>query len=98
VFDADEALRIGLINEVVADATGLAAAQTRIAADILDCAPGAVADAKRLVSDVFAQKIDHGLLEETAKRIAQARVGGEGQEGVRAFLERRRPVWAPGAD
>jgi methylglutaconyl-CoA hydratase len=98
VFDADEALRIGLINEVVADATGLAAAQRRIAADILDCAPGAVADAKRLVSDVFAQKIDHGLLEETAKRIAQARVGGEGQEGVRAFLERRRPVWAPGAD
>jgi methylglutaconyl-CoA hydratase len=98
VFDADEALRIGLVNEVVADAAGLTAAQGRIAADILDCAPGAVADAKRLVSDVHAQKIDHGLMEETARRIAQARVSGEGQEGVRAFLERRKPDWAPGAD
>jgi methylglutaconyl-CoA hydratase len=39
-------------------------------------------------------KIDHGLMEETAKRIARARVSAEGQEGVRAFLEKRKPVWA----
>jgi methylglutaconyl-CoA hydratase len=98
LFDADHALRIGLISEVVADAQALAAAQARISAEILACAPGAVADAKRLVSDVYAREIDHGLMEETAKRIAQARVSGEGQEGVRAFLERRKPDWAPGAD
>lgn len=98
VFDAEHALRIGLIGEIAADAAGLAAAEARIAADILACAPGAIADAKRLASDVYLQKIDHGLMEETAKRIAQARVSGEGQEGVRAFLERRKPEWAPGAD
>ena len=97
-FDAEHALRIGLISEVVADAHGLATAKTRVAREILACAPGAVADAKRLAFDVYAQEIDHGLMEETAKRIAQARVSGEGQEGVRAFLERREPVWAPGAD
>ena len=57
-------------------------------------APGAVADAKQLVSDVAGKPIEHGLLRETAKRIAQARVGDEGQEGVRAFLERRKPSWA----
>jgi methylglutaconyl-CoA hydratase len=98
VFDAEHALRIGLIGEVAADAAALAAIQARIAADILACAPGAVADAKRLASDVYAKKIDHGLMEETAKRIAETRVSGEGQEGVRAFLERRKPEWAPGAD
>ncbi|WP_372785661.1 enoyl-CoA hydratase-related protein [Phenylobacterium sp.] len=98
VFGAEHALRIGLIGEIAADAAALAAAEARIAREMLACAPGAVADAKRLASDVYAQKIDHGLMEETAKRIAHARVGGEGQEGVRAFLERRKPVWAPGAD
>lgn len=94
VFDAEHALRIGLISEIVADAAALGAAHGRIAREILACAPGAVADAKRLASDVYAQRIDHGLMEETAKRIASARVGEEGQEGVRAFLERRKPGWA----
>jgi methylglutaconyl-CoA hydratase len=98
VFDAEHALRIGLIGEVAADAAGLAAAQARIAAEIVACAPGAVAEAKRLASDVYAQKIDRGLMEETAKRIASARVGEEGQEGVRAFLERRKASWITGAD
>jgi methylglutaconyl-CoA hydratase len=96
VFDADHALRIGLVSEVVADKAALAAAHARIAREILACAPGAVADAKALVSDVFAEPIDHGLMQETAKRIAAARVGPEGQEGVRAFLERRKPSWAAG--
>ena len=39
-------------------------------------------------------KIDHRLLEETAKRIARARISAEGQEGVRAFLDKRAPSWA----
>jgi methylglutaconyl-CoA hydratase len=94
VFDAEHALRIGLVGEVVADAHALTAAKDRIAAEMIACAPGAVADAKQLASDVYAHKIDHGLMEETAKRIAAARVGEEGQEGVRAFLERRKPAWA----
>lgn len=94
VFDAGEALRLGLVSEVAADAAALRAAQERIAREIMACAPGAVADAKQLASDVFARDIDHGMLEDTARRIAQARVGEEGQEGVRAFLERRKPRWA----
>lgn len=94
VFDANRALSIGLVSEVVADRAALAAAEARIATDIIACAPGAVADAKALVVDVAHQPIDHGLMQETAKRIAQARVGPEGQEGVRAFLERRKPSWA----
>lgn len=93
VFDAEYAQRVGLVDEVVADGAALDAARDRISRDILSCAPGAVADAKRLVADVFAQEIDHRLMDDTAKRIARARVSPEGQEGVRAFLERRKPNW-----
>jgi len=96
VFDAAYAEKIGLITEVVPDAAGLDAAHDRISAEILACAPDAVADAKDLVADVYGRQIDHGLMEETARRIAAARVGEEGQEGIRAFLERRKPRWATG--
>ncbi|HEV2533732.1 enoyl-CoA hydratase-related protein [Phenylobacterium sp.] len=96
VFDAAEAQRIGLVTELVADVAGLTAAHDRIAREVLACAPGALAEAKQLVGDVAGREIDHDLLELTARRIAAARVGPEGQEGVRAFLERRKPAWAAG--
>lgn len=93
-FDSAFACQIGLVDEVVADGAALAAARTRIASEIVACAPGAVAEAKRLVAHVAGRQIDHGLMEETARRIARARVGEEGQEGVLAFLDRRPPGWA----
>jgi methylglutaconyl-CoA hydratase len=93
-FDAAYAEKIGLVTEVVADAAALRAAAHRIARDIMACGPTAVEDAKRLVDDVAGRVIDHALMEMTAHRIAATRVGEEGQEGVRAFLERRRPRWA----
>jgi methylglutaconyl-CoA hydratase len=93
VFDAAFAQGIGLIDEVVADRDALAAARARIAADILACAPGAVAESKRLVADIAGRELDHALMDDTARRIARVRVSEEGQEGVRAFLERRAPPW-----
>ena len=93
LFDADYAQRIGLVTEVCVDATALEAARDQIARDILACAPGAVAGAKRMVDEVFGREIDHDLIELTARRSAVARAGEEGQEGVHAFLERRRPRW-----
>jgi methylglutaconyl-CoA hydratase len=94
IFDTAFAERIGLVSEVVADAEALQAAHDRIATEILACGPEAVAACKRLVADVYGREIDHGLMDLTARRIAAARVGEEGQEGVRAFLERRQPRWA----
>jgi len=94
VFDAAFAREIGLIDEVVADAAALAKAKARIAAEVLDCGPGAVAASKRLVEEVVGRQIDHGLMEETARAIAKARTGDEGREGVAAFCERRKPTWA----
>ena len=93
VFDAERALAIGLVDEVVADAAGLLEAREAIARDALPCAPDAVRASKHLVDHVAAHALDHGLIEYTAREIARARVGAEGQEGVRAFIERRRPAW-----
>lgn len=94
VFDAAYAERIGLVSETVADVMALSVAAQRIAAEIIACAPGAVEGSKRLVEDVAGRVIDRELMELTAHRIAATRVSEEGQEGVRAFLERRKPAWA----
>lgn len=94
VFDAAYAEKIGLVQVVVPDAAALVAAQEKLAAEILACAPGAMGDAKRLAMDVWAAPIDHALMEDTAHRIARARVSEEGREGVDAFLNKRPAAWA----
>jgi methylglutaconyl-CoA hydratase len=94
VFDADAAWSYGLVDEVFDDAASLEAARDALVEEMAPCAPGAIGDAKALVNDFTDQKIDRGLIEETAKRIARRRVSEEGQEGVRAFLARRKPAWA----
>ncbi|HSL63948.1 MAG TPA: enoyl-CoA hydratase-related protein [Gaiellaceae bacterium] len=83
-FDAATALRIGLVHEVEEDLDG---AVERILSELRGAGPRAARAAKRLVLDA---PLD-GL--ETARRIAERRTSAEGQEGLRAFLERRRPEW-----
>lgn len=92
-FDAADALNIGLIGRIVADADGLDRAIDWLSAEMMTAAPGAVAAAKELVRHVAGRKIDHDLMHETADRIAARRVSEEGREGIKAFLERRKPSW-----
>ncbi|MGX1802552.1 enoyl-CoA hydratase-related protein [Brevundimonas naejangsanensis] len=93
IFDADYAAHAGLIDMVLPE--GSVEEFISMLTDSLSAnAPGAMGDAKRLVNDVAGEDIDNRLLEETAKRIARARVSPEGQEGVRAFLDKRAPNWA----
>ena len=94
LFDADYAAHLGLIELVLPDADSIDAFVTMLSDSLTDCAPNAMGDAKRLVHHVSGHKLDSSLMEDTAKRIARARVSEEGQEGVRAFLEKRKPVWA----
>jgi methylglutaconyl-CoA hydratase len=82
-FDAATALRIGLISEVSPDP---AEAVERVVADLLTSAPQAVRAAKVLVRE-------RPPGDETARIAARLRSGDEGQEGLRAFLEKRSPGW-----
>ena len=93
-FGAEEALRLGLVDEVVQDAEGLNAAQDRVAADILACPPGAVGEIKQLVRDQTGKEIARPLIEDTARRLARARSSDEAREGLDAFANRRKPSWA----
>jgi len=91
-FDAQEALRIGLVHSVV-DAAELDAGVARITAELLKGGPKAIAAAKDLIAHVARRPIDHTLAEETASRIAHIRVSAEGQEGIAAFLDKRSAAW-----
>ncbi len=93
-FDAQRALRIGLVHEVVAEAE-LDARVAALRDELATCGPNAVAQAKRLVAEVPRLDAD-GATALTTHAIASARTSEEGQEGLRAFLERRAPVWPPG--
>ncbi|MGP6157883.1 MAG: enoyl-CoA hydratase-related protein [Vulcanimicrobiaceae bacterium] len=90
-FDARRALTIGLVHEVVA-AEALDGAVTRIINEILSASPSAIAAAKRLLAHVAELDYD-ATLEPTARAIAKQRTSYEGQDGLRAFLEKRKPEW-----
>jgi len=83
-FDAMTALRIGLVHEVAADLDG---AVERVLGELGAAGPRAARAAQRLV-------LERPDGPETARRIAERRTSDEGQEGLRAFLERRRPSWS----
>lgn len=92
-FDAEEARRLGLVHVVVEDQNALAAEAERLTQTVFGCAPGAIAQAKTLIRDVWGREIDHDLMTDTARRIARARVSPEGREGLAAFLQKRKPSW-----
>ncbi|MCB1680194.1 MAG: enoyl-CoA hydratase/isomerase family protein [Halioglobus sp.] len=91
-FGAQQALRLGLVSEVVETAQ-LDAAVKQLVDALLDNGPVAVRAAKQLVAEVAGRSIDAALIEHTCERIAALRVSPEGQEGLGAFLEKRRPQW-----
>jgi methylglutaconyl-CoA hydratase len=86
-FDAEAALRIGLIEEIAED---LDTAVERVLTELLTAGPEAVREAKRLIRDRPAG-------EETAQIAARLRAGAEGQEGLRAFLDGRAARLADGS-
>ena len=82
-FDAETALRIGLVHEVTPD---LDAAVDLVVGELLTSGPQAAREAKRLI-----RARPQG--EETAQWAARMRASDEGQQGLRAFLERRKAGW-----
>jgi methylglutaconyl-CoA hydratase len=93
-FSAAEALRIGFVH-ALAPADGIDAAVADICRELLAGGPAAHAATKQLIRDVAGAPLAPELRADTARRIATARATDEGKEGVRAFLEKRRPAWQP---
>jgi methylglutaconyl-CoA hydratase len=90
-FDAAEAARIGLVHEVVEEEE-LDARIARLLVEFRCGGPEALAATKELIP-LSARGPDHRLVDETARRIAAIRATPEAQEGLAAFLEKRRPAW-----
>lgn len=96
-FDAAHALRIGLVHEVAEGVAALDDAVDGAVADVLVAAPGAARAAKALVRDVRDLSPDMARTF-TARLIAAQRTSPEAQEGIGAFLEKRRPAWRTETD
>ena len=92
-FSAAEAYRLGLIHEMVADEAALDDAVGQIVEALLANGPGALRACKDLIRAVAGRPLNQELMDDTAHRIADARASAEGQEGVAAFLAKRKPSW-----
>ncbi len=93
-FSAREAMRFGLVHDVVPD-EALRDIGRRVIKALLRGGPNAQVAAKDLILTISGRPLDD-LAEETAKRIARLRVSEEGREGIAAFLEKRKPGWLKG--
>ena len=94
-FDAHQALRWGLVHEVV-PAAELEASTAKLIGSLLRGAPGAQACCKELVREIADRPLDAKIRERTAEVLATRRSTEEGRSGVQAFLGKSRPPWTAG--
>jgi methylglutaconyl-CoA hydratase len=92
-FEAVRALEIGLVRAAVPEGDLDESVGARVS-ELLKCGPRALAEAKALIREVAWRRVED-IQRTTVERIADIRVTPEGQEGMRAFLENRKPSWLP---
>lgn len=93
-FDGHEARRLGLVHFVEHDTQALAERLDGVLAHVLCCAPGANAATKALLL-ASTEQLSGALLDQAAQWFAEAVTGAEGIEGTMAFVQKRKPGWAP---
>jgi methylglutaconyl-CoA hydratase len=91
-FPAAEAYRIGFVQEIAQDEE-LDGVINQILGHLVAGSPAAHAATKDLLRAVAGQRLGPDLIQDTATRIAAARASEEGKEGIRSFLEKRKPAW-----
>jgi isohexenylglutaconyl-CoA hydratase len=91
-LDAAAALRLGLVHEVAAS-DAVDGALNKVLADILACAPGALAATKALMAQARLRE-PQDLVQSAAEIFSQAAQSPEGLEGMTAFIQKRKPTWA----
>lgn len=95
-FKADEAYRVGLVHEVVSGADETKKRAKEIAMGMLECGPEALATAKKMILDLTLseRRSDLGnVYDFVSDVLANLRIKPEAQEGLSAFLEKRKPQW-----
>jgi methylglutaconyl-CoA hydratase len=92
-FSAAEAYRLGLIHEMVPDEAALDEAVGEWVDALLKNGPRALAECKALIRSVANRPLGPKVVDYTVDRIANVRVSPEGQEGLGAFLQKRKPNW-----
>jgi len=91
LFGADEALRLGLVNEIVAPEALLDRARA-LAAQLMENSPSSLAFTKRLLSDHARAALD-AQIEAAVRENAAIRATADFREGIASFLEKRKPKW-----
>ncbi|MGH6642178.1 MAG: enoyl-CoA hydratase/isomerase family protein [Bradyrhizobium sp.] len=92
-FDGEEAGRIGLADHVADHVAGLDAFEQDIRRQVMLCAPGANAMTKKIL--LATPRLEReSMIEFAAEGFAQCMLSDEGREGVSAFVEKRKPIWA----
>ena len=92
-IDGEEALRLGLVHYLTHTSEEMQAKLDEVISKVKRCAPGANATTKQLMLDVGQVELD-ALLDRAADDFTESMRSEEGQEGTRAFLEKRLPGWA----
>jgi methylglutaconyl-CoA hydratase len=92
-FEAVRACEIGLIRSAVPEEDLDATVERRVE-ELLKSGPRAVAEAKALIREVAWRRVED-VQRYTVERIADIRITAEAQEGMKAFLEKRKPTWSP---
>jgi len=92
-IDAGTAREIGLVRAAVPLAELDAAVEERVGR-LLKAGPRAIAEVKELIEEIAFRRVED-VQRYTVERIAELRTSPEGQEGMRAFLEKRKPEWSP---
>jgi isohexenylglutaconyl-CoA hydratase len=90
-LDAEAALRLGLVHELADGRDDLAARGAAAVNQVLRCAPAAVAETKALVRRAASEPLGPTL--DGASHLFAAALAGEAREGIRAFVEKRKPDW-----
>ena len=91
LFDAAEAHRIGLVNEIVAPEALMSRAR-ELAAQILENSPSSVRATKRLINGFISAQLDEQIAS-AIRDNARIRTTADFREGLTSFLEKRKPVW-----
>ena len=92
LFTAVKAVDIGLVDEIL-NVEDFEIIKKSLVSNLLNGGPKAQKEIKSFLNKINYKKINNNLINETAEKISKIRISEEAQEGVKAFLEKRNPIW-----